>query len=168
MPVQRISKPFKDISASFKSNPLNSDLIGLKNANAIARSIRNLILTEPGEKPFQPDLGSEVYTSLFETLDQITASNIKQQIENTVLKYEPRVELGSVIVDANTFKNAFDVQINYEIIGVDMNIISKSGSWYAYGDTKLGQGRDAVKEILKDNPELFEELENKIVEQLNN
>ena len=53
-------------------------------------------------------------------------------------------------------------------LGVDMNIISKSGSWYAYGDTKLGQGRDAVKEILKDNPELFEELENKIVEQLNN
>ena len=53
-------------------------------------------------------------------------------------------------------------------LGVDMNIISKSGSWYAYGDTKLGQGRDAVKEILKDNPELFDELENKIVEQLNN
>ena len=53
-------------------------------------------------------------------------------------------------------------------LGVDMNIISKSGSWYAYGDTKLGQGRDAVKEILKENPELFEELENKIVEQLNN
>ena len=53
-------------------------------------------------------------------------------------------------------------------LGVDLNIISKSGSWYAYGDTKLGQGRDAVKEILKDNPELFEELENKIVEDLNN
>ena len=53
-------------------------------------------------------------------------------------------------------------------LGVDLNIISKSGSWYAYGDTKLGQGRDAVKEILKDNPELFEELENKIVEELNN
>ena len=53
-------------------------------------------------------------------------------------------------------------------LGVDLNIVSKSGSWYAYGDTKLGQGRDAVKEILKDNPELFEELENKIVEELNN
>jgi recombination protein RecA len=48
-----------------------------------------------------------------------------------------------------------------------MDIISKSGSWYAYGDTKLGQGRDSVKEILGDNPELFEELENKISEQLN-
>ena len=52
-------------------------------------------------------------------------------------------------------------------LGVEMNIINKSGSWYSYGDTKLGQGRDAVKEILLDNPELSEELENKIVDQLN-
>lgn len=120
MPVQRESIPFKDISASFKSNPLNNDLIGLKNANAIARSIRNLILTEPGEKPFQPDLGSEVYSSLFETLDQITASNIQQQIENTVIKYEPRVSLKRVVVDANLYKNAFDVEINYRIVGLDI------------------------------------------------
>lgn len=118
MPVQRVSKPFKDISASFKSNPLNSDLIGLKNANAIARAIRNLILTEPGEKPFQPDLGFEVYSSLFNTLDQITASNIKQQIENTIVKYEPRVDLDEVVVEANQYKNAFDVQIFYEIVGI--------------------------------------------------
>jgi recombination protein RecA len=52
-------------------------------------------------------------------------------------------------------------------LGVEMNIINKSGSWYSYGDTKLGQGRDAVKEILLDNPELSEELENKIINQLN-
>ena len=53
-------------------------------------------------------------------------------------------------------------------LGVEMNIINKSGSWYSYGDTKLGQGRDAVKEILFDNLELLEELENKITDQLNN
>ena len=52
-------------------------------------------------------------------------------------------------------------------LGVEMDIINKSGSWYSYGDTKLGQGRDAVKEILLDNPELSEELENKITDQLN-
>ena len=52
-------------------------------------------------------------------------------------------------------------------LGVEMNIINKSGSWYSYGDTKLGQGRDAVKEILLDNPELSDELENKIIDQLN-
>jgi len=52
-------------------------------------------------------------------------------------------------------------------LGVEMNIINKSGSWYSYGETKLGQGRDAVKDILKDNPELLEELETKVIEQLN-
>ena len=119
MPVQRVSKPFKDISATFQTNPLNSDLIALKNENAISRSIRNLILTKPGDKPFQPDLGSEVYESLFETLDQITASSIQQQIENTIIKYEPRVDLRDVIVTANIPNNAFDVLINYEIIGIE-------------------------------------------------
>ena len=119
MPVQRVSKPFKDISATFQTNPLNSDLIALKNENAISRSIRNLILTQPGDKPFQPDLGSEVYESLFETLDQITASSVQQQIENTIIKYEPRVDLRNVTVTGNIPNNAFDVLIDYEIIGIE-------------------------------------------------
>lgn len=119
MPVQRISKPFKDISATFQSNPLNRDLIALKNENSISRSIRNLILTVPGDRPFQPDLGSDVYESLFETLDQITASNIQQQIETTVIKYEPRVKLNNVTVNPNIPNNSFDVVINYKIIGIE-------------------------------------------------
>tara|TARA_R100000908_G_C3746408_1_gene141652 strand:- start:906 stop:1307 length:402 start_codon:yes stop_codon:yes gene_type:complete len=119
MPVQRISKPFKDISATFQSNPLNKDLIALKNENSISRSIRNLILTVPGDRPFQPDLGSDVYESLFETLDQITASNIQQQIETTIIKYEPRVKLNNVTVNPNIPNNSFDVVINYKIIGIE-------------------------------------------------
>ena len=98
---------------------MNSDIIALKNENAISRSIRNLILTKLGDKPFQPDLGSEVYESLFETLDQITASSIQQQIENTIIKYEPRIDLKDVLVKANIPNNAFDVLINYEIIGIE-------------------------------------------------
>jgi len=119
MPVQRVSKPFKDISATFQSNPLNKDLIALKNENSISRSIRNLILTVPGDRPFQPDLGSDVYESLFETLDQITASNIQQQIETTIIKYEPRVKLNNVTVNPNIPNNSFDVVINYKIIGIE-------------------------------------------------
>lgn len=120
MPVQRVSKPFKDISATFQTNPLNNDLIGLKNANAITRAIRNLILTVPGDRPFQPELGSDVYKSLFETLDQITGSTIQQQIENTIIKYEPRVKLIDVIVKTNIPNNSFDVVINYNIIGIEV------------------------------------------------
>ncbi len=119
MPVQRTSKPFKDISASFQINPLNNDLIGLTNANAIARSIRNLILTGPGERPFSPALGSDVSRLLFNNLDALTAANIDSQIRITIANYEPRVDLIDVLVKANADSNAFDVQIQYQIIGVD-------------------------------------------------
>jgi recombination protein RecA len=51
-------------------------------------------------------------------------------------------------------------------LGVDFEIIKKSGSWFSYGDTKLGQGRDAVKQILKDNPELYDELKTKVSDAL--
>ena len=63
MPVQGISKSFKDISATFSINPMNGDLIALKNAKAIARSVRNLVLTKPGERPFNPALAVS-YTHL--------------------------------------------------------------------------------------------------------
>jgi len=119
LPVQRTSVPFKDISASFLVNPLNYDLIGLTNANAIARSVRNLILTGPGERPFSPALGSRVRQLLFDNLDAITAASIDLQIRNTIKNYEPRVRLIDVLVKANVDSNAFDVKIQYIIIGAD-------------------------------------------------
>ncbi len=120
MPVQRVSQQFSDISASFQINPLNRDLIQLKNANAIARSIRNLIMTVPGERPFNPVLGSQVTSLLFENLDKLTASSIKSEIINTVTNFEPRVRLNEVIVKAQPNNNQFDVQIQYYIIGIDV------------------------------------------------
>ena len=120
MPVQRVSQQFSDISASFQINPLNRDLIQLKNANAIARSIRNLIMTVPGERPFNPVLGSQVTNLLFENLDKLTASSIKSEIINTITNFEPRVRLNEVIVKAQPDNNQFDVQIQYYIIGIDV------------------------------------------------
>ena len=120
MPVQRVSKQFKDISASFQINPLNRDLIQLKNANAIARSIRNLIMTVPGERPFNPVLGSQVTSLLFENLDKLTASSIKSEIINTISNFEPRVRLNEVIVKAQPDNYQFDVQIQYYIIGIEV------------------------------------------------
>ena len=69
MPLERVSQGFKDISMTFQSNPLNGDIIGIKNENAIARSVRNIVFTLPGEKPFDPDFGSRIYKTLFENLD---------------------------------------------------------------------------------------------------
>ena len=116
MPVERVSKTFKDISMSFRANPVSSDLIGLKDENAISRSIRNLVLTAPGERFFNQNLGSRVSQSLFENLDEITASIIKDEIKNTILNHEPRVRISDVDVRPNFDSSQFDVVIKYSIV----------------------------------------------------
>ena len=120
MPVERISRGFKDLSMTFQSNPLNDDLIGLKNANAIARSVRNIVMTYPGEKFFQPDFGSRVSKLLFENVDDITASQIQEEIEYSINNYEPRVSLVNVSVIADNDNASFDAIITYDIIGADV------------------------------------------------
>ena len=119
MPVERVSRGFKDISMSFKINPINSDLIATKNETAIARSVRNLVLTRPGEKFFNPNLGSRVYESLFDNMDEVSASVVEDDIKDTVDNYEPRVRLISVKATPDYEGNAFDVVITYDIIGID-------------------------------------------------
>ncbi len=120
MPVERVSKGFKDLSMSFQVNPINYDLISLKNETAIARSIRNLVLTYPGERFFNQNLGSNIGRSLFENIDDFSASTIKDEIENTINNYEPRVSLVDVVVDPDYDNLNFNVTITYNIIGIDV------------------------------------------------
>jgi len=119
MPVERVSRGFKDISMSFEINPINNDIIGVKNDTAIARSIRNLIFTVPGERFFNENLGSKVSQTLFDNLDEISASAIKDEIEETIIKYEPRVKLEDIRVKPNFDNHTFDVTIVYDIVGID-------------------------------------------------
>ena len=122
MPAERISKGFKDISAVFEVNPLNDDLIVLRNSNAIARSIRNIIFTARGDKPFNPFFGSRVSELLFDPMDQITTLAIKTEIEETIKNFEPRVNLKRVQVNPSYDNNEYSVVITYEIIGIDLDI----------------------------------------------
>ena len=120
MPVQRISKSFKDISMSFQVNPLTDDLIAIKNTTAIARSLRNLVLTTPGERFFNENLGSQVNNLLFENVDDVTAMSVRQEIINVIENYEPRVKLLTVSVNANIDTYSMDVVIAYQVIGIDI------------------------------------------------
>jgi phage baseplate assembly protein W len=120
MPLERVSQGFKDISMVFKINPLNQDLISLQNASAIARSVRNLVMTFPGERFFSPDIGSKISRSLFQNMSSIEASVIKDEIKYTIETYEPRVDLIDVIVTPMFDDNAFDVTLIYNIIGLDI------------------------------------------------
>ncbi len=120
MPLERISKDFKDISMTFQSNPLNRDLIGIKNETAIARSVKNLVLTSQGEKFFDSSFGTKVSKLLFENIDEMTASIIKDEISYTLNTYEPRIEVTDLTVKPNYDENEFAVTIQYKIIGIDV------------------------------------------------
>ena len=120
MPVERVSRGFKDISMTFQANPLNNDLIAIKNENAIARSIRNIVFTLPGEKYFNPNFGSRISKVLFENIDDITASVIVDEIKESIRNYEPRVKLLDVQAFPNFDNNQFDVNIIYIIVGSEI------------------------------------------------
>jgi len=95
-------------------------VLTLKNERAIARSIRNIVFTLPGEKPFEPDFGSRISQSLFENIDEISAAVIRDEIRQSITNFEPRVRLTEVETFPDFDNNSFDVVITYDIIGADV------------------------------------------------
>ena len=119
MPIERASQGFKDISMSFARNPLNNDLIGLKDNNAITRSLRNIVFTRPGEKFFNPNFGSRISESLFDNVNGSTALAVRDEIKRSIENYEPRVDLIKVKVTPDYGGNALNVTIEYFVTGID-------------------------------------------------
>tara|TARA_R100001082_G_scaffold69764_1_gene39643 strand:+ start:262 stop:660 length:399 start_codon:yes stop_codon:yes gene_type:complete len=113
----RISRSFKDISLSFTPHPVTKDLTVIKDANAIKRSVRNLVQTIPRERFFNPNLGTDIRGSLFDFVDFGTASVIQQQIQTTIENYEPRVDNLNIEVFPRPDTNEFEVNIYFDIIG---------------------------------------------------
>jgi hypothetical protein len=108
---------FKDLNITFKPHPVTGDLIVKKDDAAIKQAVVNLLLTSKGERPFQPDLGSNLRNLLFETLDAASAGDIGDDIRQTLDQFEPRITVTGLIVDANFEDNGFDVSLEFEIIG---------------------------------------------------
>ena len=99
---QRVSRSFKDISLSFDPHPVTKDLPVLRNERAITRSVRNLVQTIPGEKFFNPFLGSDVRGLLFDFIDVATADSIEEEILTTIRNFEPRVNLSLIHISEPT------------------------------------------------------------------
>ena len=108
---------FKDLSITFKPHPVTGDLVVKKDDAAIKQAIVNLLLTSKGERPFAPDLGSDLRRLMFEPLDVATAGEISSNIRETLRNYEPRISVLGVEVIANFEDNGFDVELEFEIIG---------------------------------------------------
>jgi predicted component of type VI protein secretion system len=121
MAITRISRVFKDISLSFKRHPVTNDIGVLKNADAIKRSVRNLVQTIPSERFFNSTLGSDVRDSLFENspgfVDFGTASIIERQIQTTIENFEPRIDNLEINVNPRPDSNEFEINVFFDIIG---------------------------------------------------
>ena len=165
MPVERLSRDFKDISMSFQVNPLNNDLISIKNETAIARSVRNLIFTLPGERFFNENLGSRVSQTLFENMDEISASVIKDEITNTINNYEPRVDLISVDVSPNYDNNELQNFLLNEAFNNDDSIeeplnldkVKSQENKYKKKESKIKMKNENRKKISKALKVIFED-----------
>lgn len=112
------SRSFKDFSVNFARNPFTDDLSIVNNDNSIKQAVKNIILTSPGEKPFQPLIGSSVNRLLFEPLDAFTADAVAEEIRTTINQYEPRVKLTKVDVTPIFEGNKLNVSLEYKIVGL--------------------------------------------------
>ena len=111
------TKLYKDIDLTFAKTTSN-DVAKRIDVNAVKQSIKNLLLTRPGERPFQPNLGSELYSILFEPMDAVTVETLKGVISTCIGNYEPRVKLQEVAVSPNYDENAYDVSLYFYIVGI--------------------------------------------------
>ncbi len=114
----KISRSFKDISLNFGLNPVTKDIVVLKNEEAIKQSVKNLVLTKLGERLFNPLIGTDTTSYLFELNSTFSANSLIKEIENVLLTYEPRITLENITVNNEDDSDEFDVSIDYFIVGL--------------------------------------------------
>ena len=112
------SRSFRDISTNLVRNPFTSDVSVVNNADAIKQSIKNLVLTVPGEKLFNPSYGSRVSQLLFEPLDPFLVDSLQTEILNTIKNHERRVIVTNLECQPNYDENSIEVTLEYQIIGL--------------------------------------------------
>ena len=114
--TETTSTRFRDLDLSLNIHPIRKDVNVHKNEFAIINSVKNLILTNHYERPFQPELGSNIRRLLFENVDSVMASRIEREIEETILNFEPRVEISKVTATASPDENRYNVELEFFVI----------------------------------------------------
>lgn len=111
-----ISRKFKDLDLNFTVHPVKKDINRLFDEKAIINSVKNIVLTNHYEKPFNPDYGSNVRKLLFENVDIVTSSALEREIEQSITNFEPRVRLISVQAVPDFDNNSFGVEMQFYVI----------------------------------------------------
>ena len=112
------SRVFKDINLSFKRHPVTNDVVTIRNEDAIKRSVKNIIFTILGEKPFLPTFGSVINESLFDLNTNLSEIRITDEIKSSLLNYEPRIDNIEVTVQVSPDRNEMNCTVQYDIVGL--------------------------------------------------
>ena len=112
------SKAFKDINLSFKRHPVTNDVVAIRDEDAIKRSVRNIIFTIIGEKPFEPDFGSVINNALFDLSTNLSEIRISDEIKASLDNYEPRIDNIEVSVSILADSNEMNCTVQYDIVGI--------------------------------------------------
>jgi len=115
MAINRKTRKYTDINFLFNIHPRTNDLVLRVDEDAVKQSVMNLIKTRPFERPFHPEISSQVYAMLFENFTPITSQVIRKSIEDVINKFEPRVTLLSVLVDEDADNNRLTVTIIFRL-----------------------------------------------------
>tara|TARA_Y100001937_G_scaffold117694_1_gene171245 strand:- start:90 stop:518 length:429 start_codon:yes stop_codon:yes gene_type:complete len=119
----RSNRAYSDLNLNFNKNPATKDVAKLNDVEAVKRAVRNLILTNRFERPFHPEIGSDVRSLLFENMTPVVEVLLKDRIKETIDVYEPRADVTDIIVSGDSDRNEYRVQIEFRVLNVPNPIV---------------------------------------------
>jgi phage baseplate assembly protein W len=119
----RVNRIYSDLDLDFTRNPVTSDVVKLQDVDAVKRSVKNLIQTNHYERPFHPEIGSDVRALLFENMTPLTALNLERKVVEVLVNFEPRARIVNVIAQPQEDENRYHIQISFYVVGIQTPIV---------------------------------------------
>tara|TARA_B100000929_G_scaffold274793_1_gene248230 strand:+ start:580 stop:1005 length:426 start_codon:yes stop_codon:yes gene_type:complete len=119
----RVNRIYSDLDLDFTRNPVTSDVVKLQDVDAVKRSVKNLIQTNHYERPFHPEIGSDVRALLFENMTPLTALNLERKVVEVLVNFEPRARIVDVIAQPQEDANRYHIQISFYVVGIQTPIV---------------------------------------------
>lgn len=119
----RVNRIYSDLDLDFTRNPVTSDIVKLNDVDSVKRSVKNLIQTNHYERPFHPEIGSDIRGLLFENMTPLTALNLERKVIEVLVNFEPRAKIVDVIAQPQEDANRYHIQISFYVVGISTPVV---------------------------------------------
>jgi|TARA_B100001113_G_scaffold331901_1_gene308566 phage baseplate assembly protein W len=120
---ERVNRIYSDLDLDFTRNPVTSDIVKLNDVDSVKRSVKNLIQTNHYERPFHPEIGSDIRGLLFENMTPLTALNLERKVIEVLTNFEPRAKIVNVIAQPQEDANRYHIQISFYVVGISTPVV---------------------------------------------